>query len=55
MKERVIITGGSGLLGRALGAQIAGQGYEVIALSRRPEAVTGLPAGMRAEGWGACT
>jgi len=48
---RVIITGGSGFLGRALGASLAADGYEVIALSRRPDAVGRLPAGMHAAGW----
>ncbi len=48
---RVIITGGSGFLGRALGASLAADGHEVIALSRRPAALGGLPAGMRAVGW----
>jgi uncharacterized protein (TIGR01777 family) len=57
---RVIITGGSGLIGRALTASLAGDGHEVIVLSRSPEKVTGLPGGARAvrwdgesaEGWG---
>jgi uncharacterized protein (TIGR01777 family) len=48
---RVIITGGTGLIGRALGADLAGDGHEVIALSRNPARVRGLPAGMRAERW----
>ena len=50
---RVIITGGSGFLGRALGASLAADGHEVIALSRRPKRVTGLPTGMRVVGWDA--
>jgi uncharacterized protein (TIGR01777 family) len=33
---RVIITGGTGLIGRSLAARLAGQGYEVIVLSRDP-------------------
>ncbi len=49
---RVIITGGTGLIGRALGADLARDGHEVIALSRDPgRHATGLPAGMRAERW----
>jgi len=52
---RIIITGGAGLIGRALAAELVGAGYEVIVLSRRPERVTGLPAGVRAERWDART
>jgi uncharacterized protein (TIGR01777 family) len=48
---RAIITGGTGLIGRALAADLAAGGYEVILLSRAPRRVTGLPAGVRAEGW----
>ena len=50
---RVIITGGTGLIGRALAADLAGDGHEVTVLSRRPEQATGLPAGVRAERWDA--
>lgn len=48
---RIIIPGGSGLIGRALTADLAAAGYEVIILSRSPEKVEGLPDGARAEGW----
>lgn len=49
---RVIITGGTGLIGQALGAELARDGHEVIALSRDPDRPAGrLPAGMRAERW----
>ncbi|HEX4953719.1 MAG TPA: TIGR01777 family oxidoreductase [Thermoanaerobaculia bacterium] len=48
---RVLITGGSGLIGRALAASLAADGHEVVVLSRRPEGVHGLPPGARAEGW----
>lgn len=48
---RVIITGGTGLIGTALGADLVSSGHEVIALSRNPSRATGLPAGMRAERW----
>jgi hypothetical protein len=50
-KGRVLITGGSGLIGSALTAELAGAGYEVVVLSRSPERVSGLPAGARAVGW----
>ncbi len=48
---RIIITGGTGFIGRALAADLAGAGYEVIVLSRNPARATGLPAGVRAEKW----
>ena len=48
---RIIITGGTGLIGRALATDLAGDNHEVIVLSRTPERVTGLPTGVRAERW----
>jgi hypothetical protein len=48
---RVIITGGTGLIGRALAQELSGGGYEVVLLSRRPDQAIGLPAGVRAERW----
>ncbi len=48
---RVIITGGTGLIGRHLAGSLAADGHEVIVLSRNPERVTNLPAGVRAERW----
>jgi len=48
---RVLITGGSGLVGRALAANLARDGNEVIILSRRPERIIGLPAGISAKWW----
>jgi uncharacterized protein (TIGR01777 family) len=52
---RVIVTGGSGLIGRPLVAELAAAGHEVVVLSRAPERVRGLPAGARAAGWDAET
>lgn len=52
---RVLITGGTGLIGRALSADLAGAGHDVIVLSRRPEKATGLPRGVRVERWDALT
>jgi uncharacterized protein (TIGR01777 family) len=52
---RVLITGGTGLIGRALSASLASDGAEVIVLSRSPERATNLPAGVRAERWDAHT
>lgn len=48
---RILITGGTGLIGRALAGELAAAGYEVIVLSRTPEHVTDLPAGARAVRW----
>ena len=48
---RIIITGGSGLIGRALVDSLAKDGHEVIVLSRNPAAVTNLPKNARAEKW----
>ena len=48
---RTIITGGSGLIGRALAAELAAPEHEVIILSRTPGRGGGLPAGVRAVGW----
>ena len=48
---RVVITGGSGLVGRALVDELVGHGHAPVVLSRRPEAVEGLPAGAQAAGW----
>lgn len=48
---RTIITGGTGLIGRALAASLAADGGEVIVLSRNPDRVTDLPAGVRVQRW----
>jgi len=50
-RQRILITGGSGLIGRALSAELAAAGYEVVVLSRNPRRVSGLPTGTRAVGW----
>ena len=52
---RVLITGGSGLIGRALAADLAHGGSEVIILSRRPDRVAGLPAGVDVRHWDGST
>lgn len=57
--KRVIITGGSGQMGRALAAELAQDGYEVVLLSRNPTRISRLPQGVRtdkrdgrtADGW----
>ena len=52
---RVIVTGGSGLIGRPLVAELAAAGHDVVVLSRSPQRVRGLPPGARAAGWDAET
>jgi uncharacterized protein len=49
---KVIITGGTGMIGAALADAMARDGDEVILLSRSPQkGQAGLPAGVRLEGW----
>lgn len=48
---RVIVTGGTGLIGRPLCAALAGDGDEVIVLSRNPAKVKGLTQGVKVEQW----
>lgn len=48
---RIIITGGTGLIGRALAADLAKDSHDVIVLSRNPQRVAHLPAGARVERW----
>ncbi len=48
---RVIITGGTGLIGRALAADLAAAGREVIVLSRNPQRSPAMPPGVRLEKW----
>jgi hypothetical protein len=54
---RVIITGGSGLIGQTTTDLLAKAGHEVVVLSRTPDklAARGLPHGARAQGWDAKT
>ncbi|HEX2164476.1 MAG TPA: TIGR01777 family oxidoreductase [Thermoanaerobaculia bacterium] len=54
-RGRVIVTGGTGLIGRPLVAALAAAGHEVVVLSRAPVRASGLPAGARAEAWDAAT
>jgi uncharacterized protein (TIGR01777 family) len=48
---RVIITGGSGLIGRTTTDLLAKAGHEVVVLSRRPDRLTDLPHGAKAQEW----
>jgi len=52
---RIIITGGTGLIGRQLAGSLAGDGHEVVVLSRNPSQATGMLAGVRLERWDAKT
>src|SRR5262249_18341771 len=49
---RVLITGGTGLIGKVLCRVLLADGHEVIVLSRSPEAKKDhLPQGVRVHGW----
>ena len=52
---KIIITGGAGLLGTALALDLIQDGHEVIALTRNPERVKDVPAGMQIVKWDGCT
>jgi uncharacterized protein len=56
MQEKVVITGISGMVGRALGKLLLTQGYDVIGLSRKPEQLSDLSdLGIRLIRWnGSC-
>lgn len=48
--KRVVITGGSGFLGRALTDELS-RDYEIVWLSRHPETTRNVPSGVRVEKW----
>lgn len=48
---RVVLPGGSGLIGRAVAADLAAAGHEPVVLTRDPAKLTDLPPGTRAEKW----
>jgi uncharacterized protein (TIGR01777 family) len=48
---RVVITGGTGLIGRQLAASLHEDQHEVIVLSRNPNQPAKLPASVRVERW----
>lgn len=52
---RVIITGGTGAIGRLLAEDLVKDGHEVIALSRNPGGAEEMPAGVKVEKWDAKT
>lgn len=52
---RVVITGGTGLIGRALAAELWGAGHDVVVTSRSPEKAAGFPLGVSVRGWDAAS
>ncbi len=48
---RIIITGGTGLIGRPLSAALITDGHEVIVLTRDPNQIKDKPEGVRLEAW----
>jgi len=48
---RVLITGGTGLIGRALAADLGAASHEVVLLTRDPSRAGRLPDNVRAERW----
>lgn len=48
---RIIITGGTGLIGRALCPLLLADGHLVTVLSRNPDETRGMPHGIRIEKW----
>ncbi len=55
MGKGILITGGTGLIGKALAASLTDHGHEVTVLSRNPEQAAGLPHSVRVEQWDART
>lgn len=49
--SRIVIPGGTGLIGRALAAALVARGEDVVVLSRRPVADLRLPPGVRGVLW----
>ena len=48
---KIVVAGGSGLIGQALCARLAGSGHETTVLSRAPERAASRPGGARILGW----
>lgn len=49
--KKVVIPGGTGLIGRELADDLVRDGYEVVVVSRRPPRHGDLPEGVRWSGW----
>jgi uncharacterized protein (TIGR01777 family) len=54
-KMRIVIAGGSGLIGHELSSSLVHGVHEVSILSRNPKAVTGMPVGVKIVQWDART
>jgi uncharacterized protein len=52
---KIIISGGTGLIGRALAQSLLQDGHDVVVLTRSVEPPKGLPAGIQLEKWDGCT
>jgi uncharacterized protein (TIGR01777 family) len=52
---RVLISGGTGLIGRALTEKMVSEGHEIIVLSRNPSSAKGFAPGVRLVKWDART
>ncbi len=50
---RIVITGGTGLIGRPLSAALVAEGHDVTVLSRDPEKVKQMAAGVKLTAWDA--
>ena len=48
---RILITGGSGLIGSTLTESLAADGHEVIIVSRNPQGIKNISKGVTAVGW----
>jgi uncharacterized protein (TIGR01777 family) len=48
---KVVLSGGSGLIGRALCGALVAAGHEPVVLTREPREISRLPAGVRAVAW----
>ena len=48
---KVLVTGGTGLIGRALASALDSRGDEILILSRNPDKAQGLPKGARVHRW----
>lgn len=52
---RIVITGGTGTIGRPLCAALATDGHNLTVLSRNPMEITGMPVGAHLHPWDAAT